>query len=435
MKLLTKLTVFIALSKLAIVALFVMLLPYLVEGIASGYTNYYLKQQKQKVLQITKAKGIDFYLQGDDSYGSYTMLKEEYIALEQTQYPLQKDTIETAKRVVENDTLSYRILKHSFKSDSKNYLLEIGKTTNSINQYNHSLQRIALFVLMGLIALTIIVDLVFTRIFLRPLGLIIKQKLVDQKFPFSKPLEPIKTSTYDFKYLDSVISNLMLQINVAFEKEREFTANASHELLTPISILQTKIENMMIEAGLENKNHQQLAEMMRTVNRLKKIVNSLLLISRIENKQFDKKDNVLLNDLIGEVMEELDHRLAEKSLAFTIQLSYHSPIKKLNHDLIFQLFYNLINNAIRYNKPNGEIIICDTLKNGIYTVMVKDSGYGISEADLPYIFNRFTRVNKTEVAGNGLGLAIVKSIADYHHLALTVNSEENVGTTFSVIFK
>lgn len=433
-KLLTKLTLFIALSKLAIVALFVMLLPYMVERIASEYTNYYLKQQKQKVLQITKLKGIDFYLQGDESYGSYTMLKEEYIALERAQHPLQKDTIETASRIVEQDTLNYRILKHNFKAQNKNYLLEIGKTTNSINQYNDSLQRIALFVLMGLIALTIVVDLVFTRIFLKPLGLIIKHKLIDQNFPFSKHLVPIKTSTYDFKYLDTAISNLMSQINVAFEKEREFTANASHELLTPISILQTKIENMMIENGLPETNHQQLAELMRTVNRLKKIVNSLMLISRIENKQFEKKEDVLLNNLITEVMEELVHRLAEKSLKFTIQFTHQISLKSLNHDLLFQLFYNLINNAIRYNKPNGEIIIYDTFINEVYAVAIKDTGYGISQHDLPFIFNRFKRVNKIETAGYGLGLAIVKSIADYHHLELSVNSEENIGTTVTVIF-
>ncbi len=435
MKLFTKLTFFIAISKLAIVGLFVLLLPYLVERIASEYTSYYLKQQKQKVLQITKAKGIDFYLQGDESYGSYTMLKEEYIALELNRYPLLKDTIETAKRVVEHDTLSYRILKHNFKVDNKTYLLEIGKTTNSINQYNNSLQRIALFVLMGLIALTIIVDLIFTRIFLKPLGLIIKHKLINQEFPFSKHLQPISTSTTDFKYLDSVISNLMMQINVAFEKEREFTANASHELLTPISILQTKIENMKMEEGLPSTNHQQLAELMRTVNRLKKIVNSLLLISRIENKQFDKIEEILLNNLIAEIKEELVHRLTEKSLRFSIQLTPQKRLKNLNLDLLFQLFYNLINNAIQYNQPNGEIVVYDTIIDGKYAVLIKDTGYGISEEDLPYIFNRFKRVNRIETAGYGLGLAIVKSIADYYHLELIVSSEENKGTLFTVIFK
>lgn len=434
MKLLTKLTFFITLSKLAIVVLFVTLLPFMVNRIASQYTNYYLKQQKQKVLKVIQRNGINFYLQGDESYGSYTMLKEEYIAVEPVSHSLKIDTIETAKRLVEQDTLTYRILKHSFKADNKNFLLEIGKTTSSIYQYNRSLQRIALYVLIGLIVFTILIDLVFTRIMLKPLGLIIKNKLIDQKFPFKKHLTPIKTTTQDFKYLDSSLSNLMNQINVAFEKEREFTANASHELMTPISILQTKIENMMVEHDVTENLQKRLTEMMRTVDRLKKIVNALLLISRIENKQFAKSDSVKINKIIHEVMEELEHRLEEKDLKFTLDLTHNISLKKLNHDLLFQLFYNLINNAIRYNKPNGEIIISDKVINGAYAIEIKDTGKGIAKSDLPNIFNRFKRANHDETEGYGLGLAIVKSIADYHNLVLKINSEVNVGTTFTVVF-
>lgn len=435
MKLLTKLTFFITLSKLAIVALFVTLLPFIINRIASQYTNYYLKQQKHKVLKIVQRNGINFYLQGDESYGSYTMLKEEYIALEPAKNYLKIDTIETAKRLVEQDTLTYRILKHSFKANNKTYLLEIGKTTSSIHQYNRSLQRIALFVLIGLIVLTILIDLVFTRILLKPLGLIIKNKLIDQKFPFKKHLQPVKTTTQDFKYLDSSLSNLMNQINIAFEKEREFTANASHELMTPISILQTKIENMMVEHDVTENSQKRLTEMMRTVTRLKKIVNALLLISRIENKQFAKSDSLKLNKVINEVMEELEHRLEERELKLTLNLTNDISPKQLNSDLLFQLFYNLINNAIRYNKPQGKIIISDKIIAGAYAIEIKDTGKGIAQSDLPNIFNRFKRSNRDETEGYGLGLAIVKSIADYHNLILKVDSAENVGTTFTVIFK
>ena len=84
MKLLTKLTLFITLSKLAIVILFISILPVLVERISSGYTNYYLGQQKKEVLKVIDRNGIDYYLQGDSSYGSYTMLKEEYVSMAAT---------------------------------------------------------------------------------------------------------------------------------------------------------------------------------------------------------------------------------------------------------------------------------------------------------------------------------------------------------------
>jgi two-component system, OmpR family, sensor histidine kinase ArlS len=257
-KLFTKLTLFITLSKLAIVLLFVLSLPFLVEQIASEYTNNYLRQQQQKVKEVIAKNGIDYYLEGHASYGSYTLLKEEYIALEATDKSFSIDTIENTQRIVEADTLNYRVLMHTFDSNNEHYLLEIGKTTATISQYNKPLQRIASYVLFGLIILTLIADLVFTHFLLKPLGEIIRTKLVNRKFPFRGDIPPVKTSTSDFKYLDSSLILLMDQVHDAFEKEREFTANASHELMTPISILQNKIENLMDDSAVDEVLQQRL---------------------------------------------------------------------------------------------------------------------------------------------------------------------------------
>src|SRR5665647_1623392 len=112
MKLLTKLTLFITLSKLLIVVLFVILLPLLVNSVSFQYTNYYLGEQKKKVLAVIQKNGVDYYLQGDSAYGSYTMLKEEYISLFPAGNQRVRDTIETSQRIVENDTLNYRVLTH-----------------------------------------------------------------------------------------------------------------------------------------------------------------------------------------------------------------------------------------------------------------------------------------------------------------------------------
>ncbi len=191
-KLSTKLIYFITGSKLAVVLLFILLLPFTVEQIASQYTNYSLSDQQKKVISVVEKNGIDYYLQGEEDYGSYTMLKEEYIALEPIAEGLIMDTIKNTTRIVEQDTLSYRVLSYTFQMDGKNYLLEIGKTTTSISQYNEPLQRIALYVLMGLIALTLIIDLVFTRVLIRPLGKIIQAKLINRKFPFKNHHLPDK---------------------------------------------------------------------------------------------------------------------------------------------------------------------------------------------------------------------------------------------------
>lgn len=296
--------------------LFVTLLPSLIERIAFQYTTYYLREQQKKVLKVIAHNGVDFYLQGDSSYGSYTMLKEEYISLEPADRNSKLDTIQTAKRVVEQDTLTYRVLSYTFNHGNRNYNLEIGKTTATINQYNSALQKVALYVLIGLVVITLLIDLVFTRYLLKPLGQIINTKLLNRKFPFNEEIPPIKTSTYDFKYLDTAFIQLMDQIHEIFEKEREFTANASHELMTPISILQTKIENLMMEESIDEHLQGKLMEMMKTLNRLKKIVRSLLLISRIENEQFAKVDTTSPKTLINEVIQDLHHRMAENNSCY-----------------------------------------------------------------------------------------------------------------------
>lgn len=434
MKLSSKLILFITGSKLAVVLLFIVSLPFLVDGIVSEYTTYSLRRQQDKVISIVQKNGINHYLQGDDSYGSYTMLKEEYIALEPADKGPAIDTIKTAQRIVEQDTLNYRILMHTFNFQNKAYLLEIGKTVSSINQYNKPLQRIALYMLMGLIAVSLLFDLLFTRMLVRPLGKIIKSKLIDRKFPFKDHSSPIQTSTYDFKYLDASLILLMEQINEAFEKEREFTANASHELMTPIGILQNKMENMLGDDQLPENVALKIVEMMKTLGRLKKISNSLLLISRIENEQFVKADSVKPVEIIRDVLEEIDHRLLEKNLGLELQLSENKTLKKVNQDLLFQLFYNLINNAIKYNTSNGLILISDKVKDGSYSMVIKDTGIGISNDELPFIFDRFKKTNLSENVGYGLGLAIVKSICVYQGIEITVSSELGKGTVFTLTF-
>lgn len=434
-KLSTKLVLFITGSKVAIVLMFIITLPFLVDGIVSEYTNYSLRRQQNKVINVVKKNGINHYLQGDDSYGSYTMLKEEYIALEPATKGLPIDTIKTEQRIIEQDTLNYRILMHTFYFQNKPYLLEIGKTVSSINQYNKPLQRIALYVLLSLIAISLIFDLFFTRMLIRPLGKIIKSKLVDRKFPFKNHAPLINTSTQDFRFLDASLVTLLDQINEAFEKEREFTANASHELMTPISILQNKMENMLGDEHLNEPEALKIVEMMKTLNRLKKISNSLLLISRIENEQFAKSDIVNPAELIGEAIEEITHRFEEKGLSVRLNLTTHISIKQVNRDLLFQLFYNLINNAIKYNVVNGSLTISDnTESNGAYAINFEDTGIGISNEELPYIFDRFRKTNLTENVGHGLGLSIVKSICLSQQISISVSSEVNKGSMFRLIF-
>ncbi len=436
MKLISKLTLFVTLSKLAVVLLFVFTLPYLIGDIARSYTDSYLRQQKENVLDVITKNGVNTYLEGAESYAGYTMLKEEYISLEPVDSAFNIDSIYTDKRIIEEDTLSYRVLTHAFKAGDKKYLMEVGKTIATIDQYNRPLQKIATYVLLGLILFTLIIDLFYTRFLLRPLGKIIRTKIRNRKFPFNENSEPIRTTTTDFRYLDTSLINLMEQIHEAFEKEREFTANASHELMTPIGILQNKIENLMGEPEVGQMVQERLIGMQRTLNRLKRIVHSLLLISRIENDQFSKNESLGLYDLFRDIEEEISHRLTEKEVRMNIDISSKVTLAGINKDLIFQLMYNLINNAIRYNKQHGTIRISDKIMDdGSCAVTISDTGMGISDEDISTIFNRFKKANQSEETGGyGLGLSIVKSIADYHGIHIELTSEVGKGTEFIINF-
>ncbi|MGX5816621.1 sensor histidine kinase [Chitinophaga lutea] len=435
MRLQTKLTLFITLSKLAVVLLFVLSLPFLVDRIAGQYNDYYLRQQKKKAMENIRKNGVDFYLQGEPNFGSYTMLKEEYISLEAAGRIRMPDTIATVQRIVESDTLTYRVLTHIFKEGPQTYMLEVGKTTATIGQYNRPLQKMALYVLCGLLIVTVLLDLIYTRLLLRPLHQIIRDRLVGRKFPFKAQPPPIRTSTADFRYLDASLLDLMGKITEAFEKEREFTANASHELMTPVGILQHKIENLMLDGDFDEAIQQRLLGMMKTLGRLKKIIHSLLLISQVENEQFPKTDAVVIPLLVAGVMEELEHRLEEKDLRFHADITRNVPVPGLNQELLFQLLYNLINNAIRYNKQEGTITVSDEWKPGSpYRLIISDTGTGIPAPELPGIFGRFKKAHRSGEEGYGLGLSIVSTIARFLAIDIAVESAEGSGTTIVLTF-
>ena len=435
MKLKTKLTLFNTISKLVIVTLFVALLPVLIKNINRNYTDNRLRKQRDKVLQTVKALGIQYYIQNGESYAGYTPIKDSYVSLDEDTLAENLDTIQNEERKVETDTIDYRILSHNFFVDKKKYLLEIGISLDSVNETTGPLQNIAFEILVGMIILTIAADQLYSTYVLNPLSLIIKTKLKGNKFPNFGSYREVKTSTSDFQQLDLSIHQMIQTIESTFQKEREFISNASHELMTPISILQSKIENMFEQEDIADELKVRLLEMQRILNRLKSITKTLLLISQIENDQFLKEDKITISELLQEVYDEISIRLQDKNISYELQVNNDWTLVNVNKFLLFNLLFNLVNNAIKYNREDGKITIETLKENNNFVVKIIDTGLGISETDLPYIFNRFKKLKQSlQQDSFGLGLPIVKSIADFHHIKIEVESEVNVGSTIKLIF-
>lgn len=436
MKLQTKFTIYNTISKILIGFILAVVLPLIVNHVVLLDADGDLDSKKEQVLKIIGEYGIGSFIEdgSDHGYGSYNLLKEEFISLEAVNPEDWSDGIENSERLVENEVVNYRVLSYVFEIDGVHYLLEIGRSLATVQSIENILQNFSLYILIVMVLITTILDIVYTKYLLHPFQQII-QKLKNIKDPSSFKVKKINTSTDDFTYLDDNIDEMMHRIEIAFTKEKEFISNVSHELLTPVSIIQSKLENMLVNNDLSDENIFKIIETQKTLIRLKNIIKALLLISKIENEQYLKVDSIHTGLLIDEVIDEIKERLEFNGITLIKDLDYDFEIKKCNKDLLFILIFNIVNNAIKYNKENGKIIIKSYSTSSGHVLEIKDEGTGMNPMDIPFIFNRFKRLHKLDKDSYGLGLPIVKTIADFHDIEIDVTSVPGQGTSFKLFLK
>jgi signal transduction histidine kinase len=436
MKLQVKLAIYNALSKGIIFAAFAILMPVLVETVVYDHIDKRLLARTDRIMKIISRGGInEIIMEQDCSFESYNIFKEEFVSIT----PLRNDmpppeTIITNEQVlVENEKLNHRVVKQAFVYDNQQYLLRIGEGLGTIEQLNRSIVQFSLTLMVLFIVVSVFIDIGFVRLMLRPFNRIVKQKLRLPKNPSMYVFHPVKTSTAEFKYLDDSINELMRKTRDAFLIEKEFIANVAHELLTPISILQNRFENMLVSHELGEQVEEKVMESLKTLKRLSKIIKALLMISKIENDQFLKQDAVGLDTLIDEVCEELEDLISEKQIVLIKSMEPVAPLKAVNRSLLFNMFFNLVNNAIRYNNIGGNIYIRgERLADG-YRLQIQDTGIGMDASQINNIFDRFKRFNPADEQGYGLGLPIVKTVSDFHGFTISMESKPMKGATVTVL--
>jgi len=139
--------------------------------------------------------------------------------------------------------------------------------------------------------------------------------------------------------------------------------------------------------------------------------------------------------MLNDVYEEISIRLQDKNITYEQSIPPNWVFVHVNKFLLFNLFFNLVNNAIKYNRENGGIKIIGTQENNLFVISVIDTGIGIDAEDMPYLFNRFKKFRQSlQQDSFGLGLPIVKSIATFHQVEIDVKSEKEVGTIFKLNF-
>ena len=233
----------------------------------------------------------------------------------------------------------------------------------------------------------------------------------------------------------SVSYNKMLErLSDAFEIQRQFTANAAHELRTPLSLMQVQLDlyNSTRHPDNDADTLQTIKMVTEQNGRLSKMVKTLLDMSELQTVGRD--DEIMVDALVDEVLADLDPLAQEKNIKLTGKCK---NITMVGSDiLIYRLVYNLVENAIKYNHSGGQVTVTAYRKEKHVYLSVEDTGNGIPEELRERVFEPFFRVDKSrsrELGGVGLGLALVREIGRVHDGSIAVRSNPSGGTVFDVI--
>ena len=233
----------------------------------------------------------------------------------------------------------------------------------------------------------------------------------------------------------SVSYNKMLErLSDAFEIQRQFTANAAHELRTPLSLMQVQLDlyNSTRHPDNDADTLQTIKMVTEQNGRLSKMVKTLLDMSELQTVGRD--DEIMVDALVDEVLADLDPLAQEKNIKLTGKCK---NITMVGSDiLIYRLVYNLVENAIKYNHSGGQVTVTAYRKEKHVYLSVEDTGNGIPEELRERVFEPFFRVDKSrsrELGGVGLGLALVREIVRVHDGSIAVRSNPSGGTVFDVI--
>ena len=244
---------------------------------------------------------------------------------------------------------------------------------------------------------------------------------------------PLPNNKDEIYKLATTFNDLLNRIENSIEQQKQFTADASHEMRTPLTIIKGTLEVLLRKERTPEQYEKKINEVISQTDRLSYLFDQLLQLARAEsNNTIIKKEKIILKEKIDHLINGGDLLLNKNQIKYNIP---SNCVVFADAALLDRILENIISNAIKYNTPNGNITFEWNEKSN--SLLIKDEGIGISKDQQPYLFNRFYRADNSrssEIKGNGLGLSIVKKLCELQHIKISVESAENKGTSFTLQF-
>lgn len=435
MKLFNKLLVFNLLGKGAFLLIFLMLGPYRLKYLVLENTDQELIEKKEQVLRLVNLGGIANFISDEnpeEGFGSYNILKEEYILLERaTSNLVIAEPISIEKRIIEDEEISYRVYAEVIEIDGESYLLEIGKSLSTIEQIEDILFQRSIGILFLFLVFSFMLDSAISKKIMVPFNRIIQQKISRINEPQEFQDQVISSTTYEFKLLDEAISEMMKRIQKSFNQERIFISHASHELKTPISVLQSKLEAIFGDENLTEEQHEKLLEMQDSLQKMKKSVNALLLLSKVNNAQYLKTEEVDVQKICTDLLEDWTEIAESKGVQLKVFSLEPFILNGSNSSLCSMMIQNALSNAVKYVSKKGEVVVKGVRSGDNYLLSIENEGEGIDDNLLIQVKNGMVFLKDINHEKSGFGLQIMHKIAIFLGVSIQIITE--MGNT-KVIF-
>ena len=377
--------------------------------------------ESNKTILNSRLKVIENHLKNKDTlllniYKENIEIEVAEIDINKRIQPVISDTIIFSD--FEKEYVSYNSLEKNSIINSTNYRIKVWKSSIELYEVFEVIFLIFFLILLFLIISIVIINIKISKIIWQPF-LDTLNKIKSFSITANQPIFFNNNKIDEFNELNSSILEMTEKIRLDYNNQKKFTENASHEYQTPLAIIKSKIELLLQSNTLTQNELSQLMAIEDATTRLSKLNKSLLLLSKIENGQFQNNSTLNFLPLIHKIIDINDDFITSKEIQIINSLNEKCSLK-INEELAFILFNNLIQNAIRHNYNKGIIYI----KNDANIIEISNTGDLISLEKEP-IFERFTK-NTNNQSSIGLGLSIVKEIAVANKLKISYIFKDNL---------